>query len=244
MNMFQWAPLLLSINQMVIRIFRIARLGAVCCVIGFPLPVAAQKVSCSSVASAQELHRTTQQQEVVIAKEKSLYIVMDLSREVLELKARGLLLKAFPFQGFSWVGEPWPKVTVTSLNQKIPLIEPQPTIPSFAKEDGSLSPAEARPLVVTDMPHRYTVEWGEGFSMVIQSEKINSVWDHVFEPTVMWANRLTTRVSHWGAGIFGSPSSRDLVLDMTPAEAQALYWALVSPMKMLIVPASCSGDGQ
>ena len=219
-----------------------AWLWAVCGMTVLALPVAAQEAACPPAVPTQEILRASQQQEVTLAKEKALYVVMNSSQGVLELKARGILLKAFPFHASYWVGEPLSNVKVATLTQKIPLIEPQPTIPSSAKEDGSVSQAEAHPLVVTDMPHRYAVDWGEGFSLVIQSEKIDSAWDHVLEPTAMWANRLTMRVSHWGAGVFGS-HSRNFVLDMMPVEAQALYWALVSPMKMLIVPASCSGDG-
>lgn len=236
-----WALRSLSINHGMKGNFWTAWLVAVSGLTVFTLPVAAQEVTCASTAPVKEILRASQQQEVVLAKEKALYVVMNLSQGMLELKARGILLKSFPFLISSWVGEPFTNVKVATLTRKIPLIEPEPTIPSIAKDDGSVSQAEAHPLVVTDMPHRYTVVWGEEFSLVIQSEKIDSAWDHVFEPTAKWVKRLTMRVSGWGVGIFGS-SSRDLMLDLPPAKAQALYWALVSPMKMLIVPASCSGD--
>lgn len=210
------------------------------CLSGFPQQAMAQDQNCQ-LAPTQESQRLRQAQELSIAKGKNLYMILDLTNHSVLLKGKGVVLREFPIESWSWIGGFLFQVTAFLLERKIPSIEPPLALPP--SQTGSPLPGnnEVRPLAVEDMPYRYTVLWQGEFSIVIQSINDNSMWEKVWEETVAWTDRVGSHLSSWTGSITGhSPST--LVVELTPVDAQALYWSLVSPMKILVIPSPCNLD--
>ena len=203
-----------------------------------PSEAAAQVSLCHSALSSQNFHRRSQEKEIGLAKAKHLYMVLDLSGNAIQLKAQGIMLREFPFESWSWLGDAMSDLAEFSFEEKLPSVEPPVTFPSDPlKKPRSLN-TEINPLTVADMPYRYMVRWNRDFSMGIESIQKDSLWSQVFDGTATWARRLGIRASNWGGSLLGL-SPHDLVIRMAAADAQALHWALVTPMKILLIPKSC-----
>ena len=183
--------------------------------------------------------------ELVMAKTKSLYMVVDLPNNLAVLKARGIALRTFPLQDIKWIGNPIGHPISLHLKAKDPmisplLISPPPVIHKTVQAEGeeetsSQNPPPAKALTVSDMPFRYELIFDNHIAVIVQPHHLSAFWDNAFQQLASWTGRVAANVSTW-KGMFGQPSKPYLVLSMEPADAQAFYWAVVAPMPWLVFP--------
>ena len=182
--------------------------------------------------------------ELPIAKTKSLYMIIDISRKLGILKARGMTLRTFPFHDIAWIGNSIPQPSSFSLTTKDPMISPltlsPPPIPektaeATREEDQSAQVAPPKAQTVEDMPLRYELVFADRMMVIVQTHHLPAFWDNAFQQMANWTGRVTANVSTWKE-VFGKPAQPYLVLSMEQQDAQALYWAVLPPMSWLVVP--------
>ncbi|MDH4359711.1 MAG: hypothetical protein OEW33_03120 [Nitrospirota bacterium] len=168
-------------------------------------------------------------QELQLAKTKSLYLVVDTTKNIVFLKARGIPLRTFPLTQSAWIGAPLAHSTIVQLNTKDPLISPIPITPP--SDSSSESPPEepAKPLTVNDMPNHYELAFQENLTILVQPHHLPSFWENMVHQIAGWGQRVAARIGTW------SGSRQYLVLSLDPTEAQALYWATIPPMTGLVI---------
>lgn len=168
-------------------------------------------------------------QELKLAKTKSLYLVIDTTKNIVFLKARGIPLRMFPLTQASWIGTPLIHSTIVHLKTKEPSVSPIPITPP--SDPSSESPPEepTKPLTVNDMPNRYQLAFEENLTILVQPYHLPSFWENIVHQVAGWGQRVAARIGTWGG------SHQYLVLSLDPAEAQALYWATIPPMTCLVI---------
>jgi len=167
--------------------------------------------------------------ELQLAKTKSLYIVIDTTKNIVFLKARGIPLRTFPLAQAAWIGTPPGHSTVIHLNTKDPSVSPIPITPPSDSSQESPPDEPTKPLTVNDMPNRYKLTFQENLTILVQPHHLPSFWDNMAHQVAGWGQRVAARIGTWGG------SHQYLVLSLDPAEAQALYWATIPPMTCLMI---------
>jgi len=190
-------------------------MGGIC----FPQGQAPSKPSPQSVS-----------QELQLAKTKSLYVVVDTTKNLVFLKARGVPLRTFPLTQAKWIGNPPVHSTVMHLDTKDPSVSPIPITPPSDSTSESPSEEPTKPLTVNDMPNRYELAFQEHLTILVQPHHLPSFWDNLVHQIAGWGQRVAARIGTWGG------SHQYLVISLDPAEAQALYWAAIPPMSCLVIP--------
>ena len=186
--------------------------------------------------------------ELVMAKTKSLYMVIDLPNNLAVLKARGITLRTFPFQTTEWIGNPIDRPFTLRLKTKDPLVSPllispppvsNKTVQVEGEEEMSTqNPPPPKALTVSDMPLRYDLIFDNQDNhivVIVQPHHLSTFWDNTFQQLASWTGRVAAHVSTWKEW-FGQPAVPYLVLSMEPADAQSFYWAVVAPMPWLVFP--------
>jgi len=168
-------------------------------------------------------------QELKLAKTKSLYLVIDTTKNIMFLKARGIPLRTFPLTQASWIGAPLAHSTIIHLSTKDPSVSSIPITPP--SDPASESPPEepTTPLTVNDMPSRYELAFQENLTILVQPHHLPSFWENMVHQVAGWGQRVAARIGTWGG------SHQYLVLSLDPTEAQALYWATIPPMNCLVI---------
>jgi hypothetical protein len=169
-------------------------------------------------------------QELQLAKTKSLYVVVDTTKNIVFLKARGIPLRTFPFTQAAWIGDPLVHSRILHLKTKDPSVSPIPITPP--SDPSSESPPEEPTTLLTvhDMPKRYELAFEENLTILVQPYHLPSFWENMVHQVAGWGQRVAARIGTWGG------SHQYLVLSLDPAEAQALYWATIPPMTCLVIP--------
>ena len=187
--------------------------------------------ACSSQSRAQpKASPHAVDQELQLAKSKSLYLVVDTTKNIVFLKARGIPLRTFPLTQAAWIGDPLVHSRIIHLKTKDPSVSPIPITPP--SDPSSESPPEepTTPLTVHDMPKRYELAFQEHLTILVQPHHLPSFWENMVQQVGGWGQRVAARIGTWGG------SHQYLVLSLDPAEAQALYWAAIPPMTCLVIP--------
>ena len=187
--------------------------------------------ACSSQSGAQQKTSTPPvEQELQMAKTKSLYFIVDTDKNIVLLKARGIPLRTFPLTGSEWIGAPLTHSTVLHLQTKDPSVSPLPVSPPSDSSQESPPEDPITPLNVSNMPTRYELTFLESMTILVQPPHLASFWANLGHQIAGWGRRVTARMGTW------SGSHQYLVLSLDPAEAQALYWATIPPMTCLVIP--------
>ena len=168
-------------------------------------------------------------QESKLAKTKSLYLVIDTTKDIVFLKARGIPLRIFPVTQASWIGPPLRHSTIVHLNTKDPSVSPIPITPPSDSSTESPPEEPATPLTVNNMPSRYELAFQEHLTILVQPHHLPSFWENLVHQVAGWGQRVAARIGAWGG------SHQYMVLSLDPAEAQALYWATIPPMNCLVI---------
>jgi hypothetical protein len=169
-------------------------------------------------------------QELQLAKAKSLYAVVDITKNIVFLKARGIPLRTFPLTHARWIGEPLVHSTVIHLNTKDPSVSPIPITPLPSFSSGSPPEDSTPPLTVNDMPKRYELAFQENLTILVQPYHLPSFWENMVQQVAAWGQRLGARMGTWNS------SHQNLVISLDSAEAQTLYWSTIPPMTWLVIP--------
>lgn len=169
-------------------------------------------------------------QELQLAKTTSLYVVVDTTKNLVFLKARGIPLRTFPLTQATWIGTPLTHSTVIHLSTKDPSVSPIPITPPSNSSSASPPEEPTKPLTVNDMPNRYTLAFQENLTILVQPHHLPSFWENMVHQIAGWGQRVVARIGTWGS------SHRYLVISLDPVEAQALYWAAIPPMTCLVIP--------
>ncbi len=187
--------------------------------------------ACSSQSGAQP--KTTShpvEQELQMAKTKSLYVIVDTDKNIVLLKARGIPLRTFPLTRAELIGAPLAHSTVLHLQTKDPSVSPLPISPPSDSSPDSPPEDPITPLTVNNMPNRYELIFQESLTILVQPSHLPSFWANMGHQIAGWGQRVAARIGTWGG------SHQYLVLSLDPVEAQALYWAAIPPMTCLVIP--------
>lgn len=187
--------------------------------------------ACSSQSGAQQKTSSHPvEQELQMAKTKSLYVIVDTDKNLVLLKARGIPLRTFPLTGIEWIGAPLTHSTVLHLQTKDPSVSPLPISPPSVLSQESPPEDPITPLTVSNMPTRYELTFHESLTILVQPPHLPSFWTNLGHQIAGWGRRVTAKMATWGG------SHQYLVLSLDPVEAQALYWAAIPPMTCLVIP--------
>ncbi|HBP86339.1 MAG TPA: hypothetical protein DD706_01415 [Nitrospiraceae bacterium] len=187
--------------------------------------------ACSSQSRAQpKVSSHPVDQELQLAKTKSLYVVIDTKKNIVFLKARGIPLRTFPLTKAEWIGDPLAHSTALHLHTKDPSVSPLPISPPSESPTESPEENPLTPLTVNDMPNRYELTFQEHLTILVQPPHLPSFWANMGHQIAGLGRRIAARIATWG------DSHQYLVLSLDPAEAQALYWAAIPPMTCLVIP--------
>lgn len=174
-------------------------------------------------------------QELQLAKTKSLYVIIDANEKIALLKARGVPLRTFPLTNTEWIGDPLAQSTVLHLQTKDPLVSPLPISPPPVSSSEAPPEDPLTPLTVNDMPTRYELTFQEHLTILVQPPHLPFFWANMGHQIAGWGERVVARLVTWGS------SHQYLILSLDPAEAQALYWAAIPPMTCLVISENPSG---
>jgi hypothetical protein len=177
--------------------------------------------------------------EVRLAEASRLYVIADAANRRLVLKAKGTVVREFPVRSLDWVGESRERGTAYSLIEKKPAIEPAPRMPpNPGTNTDSRVAGDSNPLNVSAMPARYELVFTSGFSLLVHPGGADLLWRRALDRMGGLSHRVRARAFTWGGRLWGPPR-KFLLLEMSPEESQAFYWALRPSMKVLIRQDSC-----
>lgn len=174
------------------------------------------------------------QTERSLARETSLYLIIDLQEGTVTLKAKGVHLRSYLFQNFEWIGRPPDSIMAHTLRAKLPFIEPHVTNIPFSEPQNAGKPFVPLPITVKDMPHRFTLECSDEFVIRVHSERDPSLILHLMDRILGRGEKFFSRFANWGQAFWRDPQPV-LWLNMSQEEAQALYWAIHASMKVLVI---------
>lgn len=170
------------------------------------------------------------------AQSQHTYMVIDPKARAIWIKARGIPVRTFEINAITWVGNPIAQPSVCTVEEKRPLMEPPMTVPlSLEQRDRRGAQGLQKPLMVSDMPTYFEVELQCGLSLMIQSIRTTSLLQKNWDVLKGWMSLSYSRMATWGLGLWSEAPSC-LVLVLTPAEAQGLYWALVPSTRVILHP--------
>jgi len=171
--------------------------------------------------------------ERLFAQSQQVYVVVDPKARVIWMKARGLPVRQFGIKAMTWVGDPPARVSVLTVQSKHPVIEPPVTVPPSI--DRQEIPDGPKPLTVSDMPIHFEMPLEEGLTLMIHSVRQATVLQEKWDVLGGWFSQAYSRMKVWSQGLWGEDSRR-LILEMSPTEAQAFYWALVPRTNLILHP--------
>jgi hypothetical protein len=191
--------------------------------------------------------------EYALAKDQNFYFVLDVLGRKLELKARGMVLKSWPFQAMRFWGRPGfsgdvELVRKTALRAPKRIVikpggepekaaaVPAPTVKPAGTSAASGNPADfdLEALELKDMPKRFSLDFDNGLHIVIKTKTADSggllgslkgIWN--------WYVDLPLR------NLFGSSKAKDLAeLELTfdnDGDGQSIYWHFFEGIKGIIL---------
>lgn len=189
--------------------------------------------------------------EYDLARKGQVYLMLNLANKNIEIRASGIIMATIPIQEIRpWGPLPEPGLHIVAEKDRVPEREkikiPPPggeepaaqPLPTPAPTDPTAPPAvkkfEVQATEVTDMPANYSL-WLEGGGLVTVKS---------LEPPTDWKSKLRTRfekplwkISHAlesGLRHYHKQTYTELMLIMTPLDAQRLYWALPLGSAILI----------
>jgi hypothetical protein len=174
------------------------------------------------------------EEEYVLAKNPGFYFLINLKAKRIELKSKGILLRAWEPQKIRFWGSPAPFRALT-LKRKTALNLPQRRVIKPGEEETAPKP-QAKPgefeleaLEVKDMPRFFSLELENGttISVVSKEKGLKKLWSslkwHIGMPLKTLRLRQKKRIV----------SLIQIGFDDSK-EGQALYWALTEGIKGLI----------
>lgn len=193
---------------------------------------------------AEELPSTAKESCVILLREEvrlaealRLYVIVDEAKRRLVLKAKGTAVREFPVRSLDRVGGSRERGTPYSLLEKKPFIEPAPRMLPNPSIDSRVA-EDSTPLNVSAMPVRYELVFTSGFSLLVHPGGADSPWRRILDRMGGLSHRVKAHAFTWGGKLWGEPR-KFLLLEMSPEESQAFYWALNPTMKVLIRQDSC-----
>jgi len=170
--------------------------------------------------------------ELGLARQKGFYLVFDLERREVLLKARGVAFRSWAVSGYRlWGGGVGAQPL--ALEDRQALLAPrresvEPTAPGGA--GGAPKPTPA--LEVTDMPDRYALRLSGGVTVAVVPV-VTGVLPR-FGAAFPWLwRRITLPLVGFWHHLRGHPFAT-LEIALAPADARALYWAFREGMRGLI----------
>ncbi len=181
---------------------------------------------------AEALIRTRHlEAELALAQKPALYAVVDLERREVQLKARGVVFRAWPVLSHRLWGGGLPTLAL-ALEDKDALFAPQRPEVALPAPGGDAAPApKAEALEVADMPSRYTLLFPGGVAVVVAPRPEGlAAGLRAFADALVRLAAVPLRTL-WSRATGEAFAVLELALD--EAEARALYWALTPGMPTL-----------
>lgn len=197
------------------------------------------------LAQADQLttENTLLRAEYDLSRKGQIYLVLDLQGKKFEIRASGMTVATIPIQEIRpWGPLPEPGLHLVADKDRVPERE-KIRIPPPGGEEPAAKPAPAPtpadpvapPAVkkfdvqateVTDMPANYSL-WLEGGGLIaIRSLETGSDWKTKLRQRFDKPIWLVSRAFNANVNHFRKKRYTELLLIMTPHDAQRLYWAL------------------
>jgi hypothetical protein len=182
----------------------------------------------AEAVSASEIERRMQENRLLkseyqLAKTRNIYILFDLVKKKVQIKAKGLLLREFPVEKFKFAGTPiQPKPII--LQNKAALLKPKRVrIKPKKKVEGTLSDIPA--FEVKDMPVRYRFDFDDGIHVYVRPKPEGGISALLVLLSSLKSCGITMPVGVlWNA--LQQKTYAELSLYLSPEDARLLYWGM------------------
>jgi hypothetical protein len=171
--------------------------------------------------------------ELTLAKTSGIYVIVDLRKERIELKARGMVLREWLIESRRFLGHPVP-LKALLLQKKSALFPPkrQDIKPGQSKDNKDYKPDI---LEVDDMPAGYALYMEEGVRLYIKSRSPGFFSTLLnFGRSLKW-HTVPPILIVWYSLSGKSFTAVDIVL-ADSRESRSLYWTFTEGTPCLIVP--------
>lgn len=194
-----------------------------------PVPAAV-----AAVATPLELLNRTLRAEFELARKPKIYVVVDLDRQITQIKAGGVVLRDLPIRSFSRWGRPSPK-TDRTLVEKHALFEPRRAVidPEAKKNREEGAKLEIKTLELDDMPAGFALSFDDGTRITVRGRAKTLVgrMGQLLETGAWHLSRPL--IFNWKF-LRGQPYT-ELRLTLSRNDARRLYWSLSEGVPCLIV---------
>jgi hypothetical protein len=169
--------------------------------------------------------------ELALASKPAIYLVLDLTSNIVQLKAKGMILRELAVAHSSFWGDPLP-IKPLVLIKKSSFVKPERVVikPGEAVDKDSFQIAA---LELDDMPQRYALELEDNITINVKPHT-----EGFFPAIGKGFSWLASSISRPFPTLFRKVQGRSLTeIDLWLAyeHAQALYWAFTEGMEVLIL---------
>lgn len=167
--------------------------------------------------------------ETRLATTRHMYLLVDLTNQLILIKGRGLELYRLPISS-------WTAAEPASLNQSFrlrgrpPVVRPKAVPPA----DSSIQPALPEPINLRDMPAEYDLVFDPTLTIIVAPPLHEQPWLRAQSHIREWWQRAFAWVHLNPASGQGPPGPR-LRLTMSVEAAKSLAWAVTDGMPLLII---------
>jgi len=195
-----------------------------------------------TVANAECLQKTDLlkenrllESEAKVARKSKIYVVFDLGRKEVSIRARGMELTGFPVLDASLWGNPLTGRPL-SLAAKGAFIKPgrKRIEPGQEKEQGAQETFEPDTLEVNDMPARYTLYLEGGVTVCVRPAP-HGIFLHLINAGHA-LTRTLARPFYSAWAFFRNKPFTEVDITLNDRDARALYWAMTEGTSCILAP--------
>ncbi|MBU3915960.1 hypothetical protein KKA14_10535 [bacterium] len=169
--------------------------------------------------------------ELILASKPAIYLLLNLSNNTIQLKAKGIVLRELPITHSNFWGDPLP-IKPLGLIQKSSFVKPK-RIVIKPGETSKPDTFQIEALELEDMPLRYSLNLADNIILNIKPQT-----DGFFSTIGYAISWLATSLARPFPTLFNKALGKSLTeidLRLTGQNAQALYWAFAEGMETIIL---------
>lgn len=213
---------------------RIALLFVLAAAAGAAVVLAAQTPAPKKSADTADLQDLTAEYD--LAKQPKAYFVLDIQGKTLELRIRGMALRAWPLQNIHFWGRPGFSRSV-ELVRKSALNPPQRKVikpGEVEKQPVDAAKFELEALELSDMPKNFTLDFDDGLHVSVKTPRGGlSGRSRAYREAFRWYVMLPVR--NFLRGGAKKPLSELEFTFANEKDAQSIYWMFYDGIKGIIL---------
>lgn len=169
--------------------------------------------------------------ELSLASKPSIYMLLDLNNNKIQLKAKGMVLRELPITRSRFWGDPLP-IKPLALIKKSSFVKPERVVikPGETSDPDSF---QIQALELEDMPFHYSLNLADNITLNIKPQT-EGFFPMVGNGISWLASSLTRPFPTLFNKVLGN-SLTEIDLRLAAENAQALYWAFTEGMETIIL---------